>query len=70
MVYRNELKHITDAGDKAAICAGLRAVARPDEHAGPSGQYRIRSLYFDNVYDTALREKIDGVSEREKLCPD
>ena len=67
MIYRNELKHIIDAGDKAAICANLRAVARLDSHAGPDGRYRIRSLYFDNVYDKALREKIDGVNEREKF---
>lgn len=67
MVYRNELKHVIDAGDKAAICASLRAIARPDEHAGADGRYKIRSLYFDNVYDKALREKIDGVNEREKF---
>ena len=67
VVYRNELKHVIDAGDKAAICANLRVIARPDEHAGPDGRYKIRSLYFDNVHDSALREKIDGVSEREKF---
>lgn len=67
MTYRNELKHVIDAGDKAAICANLRAVAQLDEHAGPGGQYKIRSLYFDNVYDSALREKLDGVNEREKF---
>lgn len=67
MIYRNELKHVIDAGDKAAICANLRAVARLDEHAGANGQYKIRSLYFDNVYDTALMEKIDGINEREKF---
>ena len=67
MTYRNELKHVIDAADKAAICSSLRAVARPDEHADASGRYKIRSLYFDNVYDTALLEKIDGVNEREKF---
>jgi len=67
VVYRNELKHVIDAGDKAAICASLRAIARLDEHAGPDGRYKIRSLYFDNLYDTALREKLDGVNEREKF---
>ncbi len=67
MTYRNELKHVIDAGDRASICASLRAVAQIDEHAGPSGRYKIRSLYFDNVYDTALMEKIDGVNEREKF---
>ena len=67
MVYRNEIKHVIDPGDKAAIIASLRAVARPDQHAGADGTYRIRSLYFDNIADKALLEKIDGVNEREKF---
>ena len=67
MIYRNEIKHVIDAGDKAAICASMRAVAKLDEHAGPAGSYMIRSLYFDNLADRALREKLDGVNEREKF---
>lgn len=67
LTYRNEIKHIIDAGDKAVICANLRAVAHLDPHAGERGYYKIRSLYFDNIADKALREKIDGVSEREKF---
>ncbi len=67
MTYRSEIKHMIDAGDKAAICANLRAVAHLDPHAAERGYYKIRSLYFDNIADKALREKIDGVSEREKF---
>lgn len=67
MTYRNELKHVIDAADKASICANLRAIAQPDEHADASGRYKVRSLYFDTAYDTALLEKIDGVNEREKF---
>lgn len=67
MEYRHEIKHEIHAGDKAAIIANLRAVARADPHAGPDGRYQIRSLYFDNLYDKALREKKDGVSRREKF---
>lgn len=67
MIYRNEIKHLIDAGDKAAICASMRAVAKLDEHVGPSGSYLVRSLYFDNLADKALRDKIDGVNEREKF---
>ena len=67
MTYRSEIKHMINAGDKAAICANLRAVAHLDPHAGERGYYQIRSLYFDNIADKALREKIDGVSEREKF---
>lgn len=67
MVYRNEIKHEISASDKAAICASMRAVAQPDPHAGPDGRYLIRSLYFDTPADKALREKLDGVNEREKF---
>ena len=67
MIYRNEVKHEINAGDKTAIIANLRAAASPDPHVGKDGRYLIRSLYFDNLYDKALREKIDGVNEREKF---
>ncbi len=67
MQYRNELKHLITAGDRAAICAALRTVAQLDPHAREKGCYTVRSLYFDNLADKALREKIDGVNEREKF---
>ena len=38
----------------------------PDPHAR-DGRYFVRSLYFDDLRDTALREKLDGVSRREKF---
>ena len=64
--YRHEWKHVINMGDLAAIRARLRAVAEPDPHA-VDGRYLIRSLYFDNARDKALREKIDGVNMREKF---
>lgn len=67
MKYRNEIKHVITQGDKAAVCASLRVVAEKDPHTGADGSYRVRSLYFDNVYDKALREKIDGLCNREKF---
>ena len=30
------------------------------------GQYHIRSLYFDDVYETALKDKVAGTDERCK----
>ena len=67
MIYRNEIKHVITPGDKISICASMRAIAHLDPHAAEKGHYRIRSLYFDNLYDKALQEKMDGVSEREKF---
>ena len=64
--YRHEIKHEITRSDMIAIRQGLRAVAQQDPHA-KDGKYFIRSLYFDNIYDKALREKIDGVDRREKF---
>lgn len=67
MKLRHELKFYIDYSDYLAIRSRLRAVAKLDPHVGPSGTYFIRSLYFDNYNDKALREKIDGVNVREKF---
>ena len=64
--YRHEVKHEITRSDLIAVRQGLRAVAQADPHA-KDGRYDIRSLYFDNLYDKALREKIDGVNLREKF---
>ena len=64
--YRHEWKHEISYADLLAIRQRLRAVAESDPHA-KGGKYLIRSLYFDNLNDKALREKIDGVNLREKF---
>lgn len=66
MDFRHEIKHRISVSDMITIRQRLRAVARPDENA-VDGQYFIRSLYFDNLSDKALREKLDGVNCREKF---
>ena len=66
MDYRHEWKHEIGTSDLIAIRQRMRAIAKSDTHA-LDGKYRIRSLYFDNFADKALREKIDGVNCREKF---
>ncbi|MBR1691862.1 MAG: polyphosphate polymerase domain-containing protein [Lachnospiraceae bacterium] len=66
MRFRHEWKHEINTSDMIAIRQSLRAVAQADQHA-LDGKYFIRSLYFDNLNDKALREKIDGVNYREKF---
>ena len=66
MHYRHEIKHEISYGDMLALRQRLASVARPDPHA-VGGRYQVRSLYFDNWADKALREKIDGVNRREKF---
>lgn len=65
--YRHEYKHAINLFDYHALRQRIRAVARPDPNAGAEGFYHIRSLYFDNQEDKALREKLDGLPNREKF---
>jgi len=65
--YRHELKYPIGYADYLAIRQRVRTVMRLDKHVGPDGCYTIRSIYFDNWNDKALREKIDGVQKREKF---
>ena len=65
--FRHELKFPVDHGQYLCIRQRLRAVCEPDPHTGSDGTYLIRSVYFDNMDDTALSEKINGKSRREKF---
>lgn len=66
MKYRHEWKHEISYVDMLVLRQRLSAVMKRDEHA-IDGKYLIRSLYFDNAADKALREKVDGVNIREKF---
>ncbi len=66
MDLRHEVKHEISYTDMLILRQRLQAVAYPDPHA-VDGKYLIRSLYFDNLSDKALREKINGTPQREKF---
>ncbi len=66
MTFRHEWKHEISESDMLCLRSRLSNVMDADPHA-TDGKYSIRSLYFDDLFDTALREKINGVSRREKF---
>ena len=65
--FRHELKYRIGCAQYIELRNRLRTVMRSDVHTDVDGRYLIRSIYFDNYMDKALREKIDGVSRREKF---
>lgn len=67
MKFRHEFKHEISEFDYLVLKSKLTNVIYQDTNGDVEGKYKIRSLYFDNLYDTALREKIDGVNHREKF---
>ena len=64
--YRHECKHFISMSDFLSLTSKIGFFASPDENM-TNGSYFVRSLYFDNYMDKVLREKVDGVSIREKF---
>lgn len=65
--FRHELKYTVLYSDYIAMIKRLRLVMAPDPHVSADGRYKIRSIYFDNSDDKALKEKITGIRKREKF---
>ena len=64
---RHEWKHQINPQEDLVLSQRLGRLFPRDANAGPDGAYRVTSLYFDTPYDSALREKLDGVNRREKF---
>ena len=64
---RHEVKHQISLREDLVLSQRLRHLFDHDRNAGADGSYRVTSLYFDTPYDSALREKADGVDRREKF---
>ena len=67
MKFRHEYKHIINMSDMLQLKCRLSKIFRHDVNCANDGTYFIKSLYFDNFADKALREKLDGVDYREKF---
>ena len=65
--YRHEHKYEISLFEFLSLSKVLGSVMQPDPHVDRDGQYLITSLYFDNCFDKALREKKDGLNQREKF---
>ena len=64
-VFREEKKYLIGMAEALQRSHLLGQVMREDPHNGVHG-YRIRSLYFDTAYDSALYDKINGTANRDK----
>ena len=63
--FRNEWKYLISTSEKEMLTLRLKPFLRPDPHAGEQG-YFIRSLYFDDYWNSAYEEKEAGVLMRKK----
>ena len=65
--YRHEYKYLAPESTLAILEQRVSAILRPDSHADGSGAYTVRSLYFDDLFDSCMRENSDGTEPREKF---
>ena len=63
---RHEYKYLISRADAELLKLRLPHIMERDPHAGETGQYTIRSLYFDDVNAAAYYEKVDGLDNRAK----
>ena len=64
--YRHEYKYLISRADAELLKLRLPHIMERDPHAGETGTYTIRSLYFDDFRSTAYYDKMDGVDYRAK----
>lgn len=65
-VLRHELKFYISLKEYNIIRAKLAPVLELDKNTKKPEGYLIRSLYFDDMYDSAMFEKLIGVQRRDK----
>lgn len=65
MEYRHELKFLVSEAELEVIRYRLKPLMQPDRHQ-KEGAYTVRSLYFDDFYDSCMRENEDGIDNRRK----
>lgn len=65
--YRHELKYNITSAEVEMLKNRVNHLLSLDKHTAVSGEYTIRSLYFDDYYNRCLRENEDGTDPREKF---
>lgn len=64
-LYRNEWKYYISLWEGELLRRRLEPFMEADPYAR-GGEYTIRSLYFDDYWDSSYEEKIMGVEDRRK----
>ena len=65
--FRHEYKFLISRASAELLKRRLPGIMQRDPYAGPTGQYTIRSLYFDDPRYSAYEDKMSGVRDREKF---
>ena len=64
-VFRHELKYLIGRKDRDILVKRLEGLISRDTHT-KDGYYKIRSLYFDDYWNSSYGEKLMGIANRKK----
>lgn len=65
-LFRNEWKYLISVGEKELLRLRMSPFLHLDSHADEGG-YMIRSLYFDDYWNSAYKEKEAGILMRKNI---
>jgi hypothetical protein len=65
-IFRHELKYFINYHEYLSLRNKLNILLSRDSHSLIDGNYHIRSLYFDDIYNSSLFEKQSGILNRKK----
>ena len=65
--YRHEYKYIIHESQERILHTVAQGVLLRDSHVQEDGMYTIRSLYFDDPYDSCFYENMNGTDPRSKF---
>lgn len=64
--YRHEQKYLINESQKKTLDLIVSNILHKDIHSNEKGQYLIRSVYLDNIWDECLNDNIYGKEPRTK----
>lgn len=64
--YRFELKFLCTQIQLKLLESQIGFLMEKDQHSGEKGFYTVRSLYFDDYMNNAIKQKEDGIDYRKK----
>lgn len=66
-MYRNEIKFFINAHQKNVMANKLSQICQRDSFSDAAGGYLVSSLYFDDYNQSAIIDKLSGISDRKKF---
>ncbi|WDV44260.1 polyphosphate polymerase domain-containing protein [Clostridiaceae bacterium M8S5] len=65
--YRNEIKFYIEMNEYKKLSEIFKSILNLDKNANENGEYWIRSLYFDSLYNSDYYDKMMGTENRKKI---